>query len=161
MRINDLESQISFKYQKKFVGLQKLVKSYQKNFDLLMTKYNSLKEKQNIASSPTAEKPTAQKDASTKPARLNRSPTASSSKKSPTASMNLNAAGCYSSSLEDIQSLQTKDESALNTKFNTLKLKQWDEIYKQFEGNSRESLDTAKTLSNRAAHSFEVPLVSE
>ena len=44
MTINDLESQIVFKYEEKVAALQRLIKGYKKNLDLVMKKYESLKQ---------------------------------------------------------------------------------------------------------------------
>ena len=44
MTINDLESQIAFKYEEKVAALQRLLKGYKKNLDLVLKKYESLKQ---------------------------------------------------------------------------------------------------------------------
>ena len=157
MRVNDLESQITHKYREKLAALQKLTKSYQRNLDLALAKYNSLrqsqiqpklKQQQHAHSFQNKNEPE-QKSFSRKLQTL-------LSDSSERISFNVNNSVNMTQPAPDTQQSEIKEERLHHLKHENVQLKQSLEgIRKKFEGVVKEN-DDLKTVSNRTTYAYQV-----
>lgn len=169
MRINDLESEIAFKHNDKLISMQKLLKRYQKNLDLVIKKYNVLKhatnEKKIRESHPQIQislppQLVTQKATSDQAKTYSRKLHTLLSESSDNINSHNNTSLNLTYLVDETQISEIKDDHIHNLKNENIKLKQSLEgIKKKFDNVIKEN-DDLKTVSNRNTYSLKVFLLS-